>query len=343
VAELADLMRSVADGTSPAADGELTVVTPPDERSVGVLAFTGHNVVSVDLAGDRIRNWLPEDDLAAPLQPLFLSTLAAATGRTPDNLDMVLFAPATGRPNGMALTELTEFLEPLHPRLARALAQRIGVRAWRCPGGLLTLGRGVAGRWEVSVEVEPALRGFGLGRGLFTAARGMLPVGEQVWAQVAPGNAASIRAALAAGFQAAGSEVLLRPGQVTFGPFTWFTDETEPETAADPDQTAPEDLSTATPGGALVGKVEPGVADLDAAAVAQVAPDAAAVDQAGSAGPATASVTVQQHPVGAQLAETDTVEDPPIEIEPDDHDTNVANSQPLSVSLESATRDEPGV
>ena len=109
---------------------------------------------------------LPTDDLAAPLQPPFLTALAAATMRVPDNLDLVLVARATGRSNGMELTELTEFLEPLHPRLARALAQRIGVRAWHCPGGLLTLGRGVAGRWEVSVEVEAALRGFGLGRGL---------------------------------------------------------------------------------------------------------------------------------------------------------------------------------
>jgi hypothetical protein len=233
VAELADLMRSIGDGAWQATDGVLTVVTPPDDRSVGVLAFTGHTVVSADVAGEWVRNWLPDDDLSAPLRPLFLTTLAAAAGRTPDNLDMVLVAPATGRPNGMELTELAEFLEPLPPRLARALTQRIGVRAWRCPGGLLTLGRGVAGRWEVSIEVEEALRGFGLGRGLFTAARGMLPAGEQVWAQVAPGNAASIRAALAAGYQPVGSEVLLRRGETTFGTFAWFVDQIEADGAGD--------------------------------------------------------------------------------------------------------------
>jgi hypothetical protein len=233
VAELADLMRSIADGGWQATDGVLTVVTPPDDRSAGVLAFAGHNVVSADVAGEWVRNWLPDDDLSAPLRPLFLTTLAAAAGRTPDSLDMVLVAPATGRSNGMELTELTEFLEPLHPRLARALTQRIGVRAWRCPGGLLTLGRGVAGRWEVSIEVEEALRGFGLGRGLFTAARGLLPVGEQVWAQVAPGNAASIRAALAAGYQPVGSEVLLRRGEATFGPFAWFVDQVDADDVAD--------------------------------------------------------------------------------------------------------------
>jgi GNAT superfamily N-acetyltransferase len=228
VAELADLMREIADGGSSATDRELTVVTPPDERSVGVLAFAGHNVVSADVPADWVRNWLPDQDLSAPLRPPFLTVLAAATGRVLDNLDMVLAARATGRDTGMDLTELDEFLEPLHPRLARALAQRIGVRAWRCPGGLLTLGRGVGGRWEVSVEVEPALRGFGLGRGLFTAARGLLPAGDQVWAQVAPGNAASVRAALAAGFRPVGAEVLLHPMWTSAGlatdSFDWFAD-----------------------------------------------------------------------------------------------------------------------
>ncbi|HEX5406082.1 MAG TPA: N-acetyltransferase [Pseudonocardiaceae bacterium] len=229
VAELADLMRSVADGEQLAADAVLTVVPPPDERSVGVLVFGGHNVVSTDVAGDRVRSWLPDDDLSAPTQPQFLTLLAAATGRVLDNLDLVLVAQATGRLGGAELTELTEFVEPLPHRLARALAVRIGVRAWRCPGGLLTLGRGVAGRWEVSVEVEPALRGFGLGRGLFTAARGLLPAGELVWAQVAPGNAASVRAALAAGFRPVGAEVLLHQGEATFGQFGWFEDRTDAE------------------------------------------------------------------------------------------------------------------
>jgi len=236
VAELADLMREIADGDPNVGRQDLTVLSPPDDRSFGVLAFAGYNVVSADVADSWVRGWLPEPDLAAPLQPPFLTVLAAATGRVLDNLDMTLVATATGRDNGMDLTELDEFIEPLPPRLARALAQRIGVRAWRCPGGLLTLGRGVGGRWEVSVEVEPALRGFGLGRGLFTAVRGLLPVGEHVWAQVAPGNAASVRAALAAGFRPVGAEVLLHPFPLYDGlvdGFGWFVDLDETEESLD--------------------------------------------------------------------------------------------------------------
>lgn len=86
------------------------------------------------------------------------------------------------------------------------------------------IGRGVAGRWEVAVEVDQPLRGFGLGRGLFGAALGLLPDGESVWAQVAPGNAASMRALLASGYHHVGAEVLLEPRtELAEGePVEWF-------------------------------------------------------------------------------------------------------------------------
>lgn len=93
-------------------------------------------------------------------------------------------------------------------RLERALRYRDDVRAWGVPGGILVLGRGVAGRWEVSVELKPEYRGQGLGRGLALAARHLVPGGAPLWAQIAPGNAASVRAFLAAGYQPAGAEAL---------------------------------------------------------------------------------------------------------------------------------------
>jgi RimJ/RimL family protein N-acetyltransferase len=71
------------------------------------------------------------------------------------------------------------------------------------------LGRGVAGRWEVGVEVEPGYRGKGLGRELAVAARHLVPGGAPLWAQIAPGNAASVRAFLAAGYRPVGAEALL--------------------------------------------------------------------------------------------------------------------------------------
>jgi L-amino acid N-acyltransferase YncA len=74
------------------------------------------------------------------------------------------------------------------------------------------LGRGVAGRWEVAIEVDPDRRGSGLGQRLATAARHLVPGGAPLWAQIAPGNAASVRVFLAAGFRPAGAEALLVAG-----------------------------------------------------------------------------------------------------------------------------------
>jgi L-amino acid N-acyltransferase YncA len=59
------------------------------------------------------------------------------------------------------------------------------------------------------VEVDTARRGAGLGRTLAAAARHLVPDGAPLWAQVAPGNAASMRAFLAAGFEPVGAEALL--------------------------------------------------------------------------------------------------------------------------------------
>jgi hypothetical protein len=78
---------------------------------------------------------------------------------------------------------------------------------------MLVLGRGLGGRWEAAVEVEPGSRNAGLGRALAAAARHVVPEERPVWAQIAPGNASSLRAFLAAGYQPVGAEVLLMPGR----------------------------------------------------------------------------------------------------------------------------------
>ncbi len=93
--------------------------------------------------------------------------------------------------------------------MLRALNYRDEVRAWRADGGIVLLGRGVAGRLETAIEVDEDRRGQGLGRRLATAARHLAPPGVALWAQVAPGNAASVRAFLAAGFAPVGAEALL--------------------------------------------------------------------------------------------------------------------------------------
>lgn len=209
---LQTVLAQTAAGCHPAPDGGVRVLSPPDERSHGVFAFTGHNVVVADVATDWVAGQLPDEDLSAPLSARFLVALEAVTGRRVGNIDLVLVAHAAPRRGG-PLDGLVEAAGSDHARVARAQRYRTGVRVWTCGGGLVLLGRGVAGRWEVAVEVSPRHRGRGLGRALFDSARHLLPgvagPGEPLWAQVAPGNVASVLALLAAGFRPAGAEVLL--------------------------------------------------------------------------------------------------------------------------------------
>ena len=73
---------------------------------------------------------------------------------------------------------------------------------------VVVLGRGLAHRREVAFEVEEAERGRGLATRALVEARRLLGPGELLFAQTAPGNAASLRALLSAGFKPIGSEVL---------------------------------------------------------------------------------------------------------------------------------------
>jgi GNAT superfamily N-acetyltransferase len=202
---LEDILARAEQGEYPAADLELTVCPAPSPRVSAVVAFTGHTVVATDIDPDWVRSTLPPGDLSAPLNAPFLTALCKRLGRRVNNIDMLLLAdPGAGGVDGLA-----EITERDHPRVRRALGYRDDVRVWACEGGVVLLGRGLAGRMEVAVEVEPAARGRGWGRRLALAARSL--AGRPLWAQVAPGNAASVRAFLAAGYLPVGAEALLVP------------------------------------------------------------------------------------------------------------------------------------
>ncbi|GGP90826.1 GNAT family N-acetyltransferase [Streptosporangium pseudovulgare] len=208
--ELSRLLEAAGRGDFPAADGSVRFTGQPSPRDCGVIAFTAHSVVFADVDHEWLRGLLPADDLSAPLHPRFLRALEERTGRRVDNVDMLLTAgPLTGPPP-MPLTELTD---RGHPRVRRALRHRDDVRVWEADGGVVLLGRGVAGRWEIAGEVDPGHRDAGLGRLLALAGRHLLTTvdgaAHTLWAQVAPGNAASVRASLAAGFRPVGAEALL--------------------------------------------------------------------------------------------------------------------------------------
>ena len=168
---LRDILDAAARGVFPPADGRTTVVPQAAPRDAGVLSFTAHSVVFTDEDPRWVYDTLaavPCDELAATMNPLFLAALIARTGRTSETVDAMLVAsPLPGEPP----LPLREIEDGDHPRIVYARRRRDEVRAWETDGGVLVTGRGIAGRLEVSVEVDEGVRHRGLGRALVAAAR----------------------------------------------------------------------------------------------------------------------------------------------------------------------------
>jgi hypothetical protein len=206
------ILRKAADGSLPPPDGDVDVVAAPPGTCDAIVSFTAHLVVAAGVPESELRARLPSDDFGAWMHPSFLVWLGDQLGSRPGSHDLVL--AATGTPPAHDLELQHAPTAAGHPRVQRASRHRTDVRVFTDPDGLgvLVLGRGLAERWEFAFEVEPAGRNRGLGRRLALAARGCVPEGEPLFAQVAPGNAASVRSVLAAGFRPIGSEVLFPRG-----------------------------------------------------------------------------------------------------------------------------------
>jgi GNAT superfamily N-acetyltransferase len=208
---LYDVFAAAADGKLPVQDGRVEVVSDEcGKAAAGVIAFPAHFYVLAPVEPEWVAALLPPGDFSAPLGARFLVSLADRFGAGIGASDAVLATRAHGQGDDLGLREVDG---GAHPRVLRAHRYRRDVRVWETAdgAGCLVLGRGVARRWEVSFEVEPAARGRGLGRSLAAAALGLLPAGTPVFAQVSPGNSTSLRATLAAGYSPIGGEVLLRP------------------------------------------------------------------------------------------------------------------------------------
>jgi hypothetical protein len=202
---LAPILDAAATGRFPPADGAVDVL-PADRGGVrAVTAFTGHAYVLADVDPGKLAA-RGADGYGGATRADVLVWLAGSDGRI-GSLDVVLVAAGTPGPSVPRRTDLDD-----HPRVQRAVGYRTDVEVYGDDAGLVVLGHGLVGRKELSVElIDPTAGGRGDGRRLIRAGLARVEPGEHCWAQVAPGNAASLRTFLACGFVPVASEVLITP------------------------------------------------------------------------------------------------------------------------------------
>jgi GNAT superfamily N-acetyltransferase len=200
------ILDDAARGIFPAFDGDVDVLPSPGGVADVMLGFTGHYVLAADVDADEVAAHMISGDLSLPMAPETLVWLAGRLGSRPTTLDVLLVGIGTGEGASEWLREVDGHD---HPRVERASRYRRGMRVFvAADDAVLIVGRGVCDRFEFGFEVLPQARGRGLGREIGRAAIALAPEGEPMWAQVAAGNAASLRALLAAGFAPVACEML---------------------------------------------------------------------------------------------------------------------------------------
>jgi hypothetical protein len=199
---LAGVLRDAARGVFPPVDGVAELMPPDAAGTSGVVSFTGHSYVLTELTPSELAD-LALDGFGAATHPRALLRLAG--GGSVGSLDVVLVRAGAG---GATTLSPRADLEH-HPRVERARRHRRHVSVLGDERGFVTIGRGLVDRIEMSVELLDHVHGESAGRQLITEGLRAIGADEIVFAQVAPGNAASLRAFLACGFRPIGSEVLI--------------------------------------------------------------------------------------------------------------------------------------
>lgn len=209
---LGQLLQDAARGCPPPADGQWRRESPWMAGLSGIVTFTGHAVLCVpdDIPDARLSALRP-DGFGGAADPRLVVSLAGVNGWI-DSLDLVLAASGiAGRPSlVVSRPDLAG-----ESRAQRAAGLRSDVRVFGLVGRddvVLTIGRGIGLLPELSFEITPDARGEGLGRRVIADARALCGPDDIVLASIAPGNVASLRAALAAGFRPIAGVQLFRPG-----------------------------------------------------------------------------------------------------------------------------------
>lgn len=201
------MLEDAAGGRFPAVDGGIELMPSDADGTEAIVEFTGHSVILSDSLTTAELEAVGADGYGGATHPDVQRLIAGTDGHV-GCLDVVLVGPGNGAglPDGVVeRTDLTD-----HPRVRRSHRHRRDCRVFANDDGVIIVGAGVVGRREVSVELfDPVTGSRGAGRALIAAALDAAPRGEVLWAQVSPGNAASLRAFLACGFVPVCSEILI--------------------------------------------------------------------------------------------------------------------------------------
>ena len=196
------LLTDAASGRFPPGEGGVTVFPPLAGGWECSVAFTGHAVVATARSAEEVMAQRP-DGFGGSMAPDFLRWLAGPGGFV-GVIDAMLVRRGTGT---STLARRSDWDD--HPRVQYARQYRSDVVVYGDARGLVTIGAGLAGRREMSIDASEHNRGFGTE--LIAEAVGLVPEGELLFAAVPPGNARSLRAFLGQGFTPIGSEALIRP------------------------------------------------------------------------------------------------------------------------------------
>lgn len=211
---LSTVVRAALAGRFPPADGRVERLPAWRPALEAVVSLTGHGFLCLGdgrAVPDEVAE-LAADGRGGLSDPRVVTALAGAhVGRHDiDSLDVLLMAAGTSdAAAGHRLVARSE--RTGHPRIDFARRLRDDVRAYvpaQQTGDddvLVILATGLAGLTEMSVEVAASRQGAGAATNAIRAALSEVPPGEPVVAMVAPGNAASLRAFLRAGFTPIGS------------------------------------------------------------------------------------------------------------------------------------------
>ncbi len=210
---LAGMITAAAAGRFPDPDGGWERVPPWRPGLEAIISFTGHAVFAVapDITGQRIAS-LGADGFAGAHDPRLITALAGP-GAWIDALDMLMAGRGSGRAGVPSrLVDRPDLAGHPRARFAARIRDEPRVLGYPDPrrSALAIISRGIAGLTELSFELEPGQRGQRWGAALAAGALSVIPSGQLAVAAVAPGNAASVRALLSAGFVPLGSFQLFR-------------------------------------------------------------------------------------------------------------------------------------